>query len=386
MAPLLVPSFQPFKQLLETARTSPGKVVLRDFAANVSATAPQLLHAVVTFQEYFLNVLSLKTRAKLDAGEDVFICLLAPAGWEFVVAMLAIRVLGAAVCPLCESSLKAYACSLVWYWRAIKAPVLKAEEAEHLLTTSQASALLYSTALPASKAIAEFLFNSPNENLAHVQSVPIAAGPLTEDLPVFEVSTQEYSPSRAATLIFTSGTSGGRPKGVVHPLSSLTVEMNLFPPTTFAKPPVVLHRSPVHWSGGFSSVNHWLKEDVCTEYASSVWSEKWFWERVKEGDVKGVTGPPDMYAKLLKYWEESAEGKEGEREARQGVSVVPSFVTAGAPLSPDVARKWRALTGKGMVNAYATTETVIGFFTRDESLGPVSYIENLGFTESAYTA
>ena len=100
-----LPNRQPFNQLLESAKKDPTKIVIRDLATGVQTTRLQLLASVVDCRDKLRKLLNEKTVSKLDIGsEDVFICLLVEPGWDFVVAMLAIRALGVggAICPLCK--------------------------------------------------------------------------------------------------------------------------------------------------------------------------------------------------------------------------------------------------------------------------------------------
>ena len=101
--PRSFPPASPFLELIQRNERTPNKIILRDHSSGVEATAGQLLHSVSHFRD--------KLQAKLlhngiydgrNANDDKFIFLIAPPGWDYVVSMLTIFSLGAAMSAQCK--------------------------------------------------------------------------------------------------------------------------------------------------------------------------------------------------------------------------------------------------------------------------------------------
>jgi hypothetical protein len=98
-----LPSFSPFPELYEQATRNLEHAILYDYARLLSQTSAQLLLSVAHARNHLRESLDAEILSKLrSSDEDVFIFTLTPPGYEFVVYMLAILSLGAAICPLCE--------------------------------------------------------------------------------------------------------------------------------------------------------------------------------------------------------------------------------------------------------------------------------------------
>ncbi len=97
----VLPNFGLFTKLLRFANQS-TRIVVNDVNAQVSATHIQLLTDVLHVRNTLQASLKETTMRQLEQGVEVFITLLSPGGYEYVVAFLAIVALGAVVVPLCE--------------------------------------------------------------------------------------------------------------------------------------------------------------------------------------------------------------------------------------------------------------------------------------------
>ena len=98
------PPVSPFPELIKLADRSPEKIILRDHSLGVTVTAGQLLHSVSFLRDKLQA--SLLQNGMHDAGnanEDKFVFLLASPGLEYVVSMLTIFSLGAAMSAQCKS-------------------------------------------------------------------------------------------------------------------------------------------------------------------------------------------------------------------------------------------------------------------------------------------
>ena len=96
----ILPAFPLFTRLLTTANRKPTSIAVRDVNLKSESTYPQLLTDILSLRRSIGGVLNADTHRQLQNGEEVFIVVVAPGGYEFTVAVLAILALGAAVVPL----------------------------------------------------------------------------------------------------------------------------------------------------------------------------------------------------------------------------------------------------------------------------------------------
>lgn len=75
--------------------------MINDITNNYSATHIQLLTDVLHLRNVVYDALEDKVKEQLWRGEEVYINLLTPAGYEFAVGFLAILAVGAVIVPLC---------------------------------------------------------------------------------------------------------------------------------------------------------------------------------------------------------------------------------------------------------------------------------------------
>lgn len=96
----ILPNSPLFAKLLRYAHRRPQRVVVRDVNAGVEKTHVQLLTDVLALRRVIETTLSPSVRDSLKTGEDVYMSILAPGGYEYTVAFLAILAVGAAAVPL----------------------------------------------------------------------------------------------------------------------------------------------------------------------------------------------------------------------------------------------------------------------------------------------
>lgn len=91
-----------FERLLYNAQNI-HSVLIRDTATGTEATPAQFLRDIIFFQDRINTQLAANGVSAHDvAGHgDVYICILAPLSYEFLVAFYAVIALGAVVVPLC---------------------------------------------------------------------------------------------------------------------------------------------------------------------------------------------------------------------------------------------------------------------------------------------
>lgn len=91
-----------YTQLLRLAYDAPQRVIICDVNRGEEKSRIQLLTDVIELRETLRLSLSESARRDLERGETVFIAVLAPGGYEYVVALLGALALGASAVPISE--------------------------------------------------------------------------------------------------------------------------------------------------------------------------------------------------------------------------------------------------------------------------------------------
>lgn len=99
--PYILPNFTLFNRLLRLA-CKETKYVIKDVPHNINATHLQLITDVLSIRNHLLSNLSGEVLESLSRNKEVYINLLAPGGYEYVTAFLAIVAIGAVVVPICK--------------------------------------------------------------------------------------------------------------------------------------------------------------------------------------------------------------------------------------------------------------------------------------------
>lgn len=96
----VLPNWPIFHSFLRYAQRKPSPVAIRDVNAGIERTYHHLLSDILTLRKVLERQLSPSIRQDLIEDKEVFVGLLIPGGYEFVVGFFAILALGAAVVPL----------------------------------------------------------------------------------------------------------------------------------------------------------------------------------------------------------------------------------------------------------------------------------------------
>lgn len=99
IGPNIFPFFPLFPRLLGYAARETA-IVIKDIQNNYEASHIQLLTDALHVRNVLLETLDEVVKRQLWAGEEVFINLLTPAGYEFAVGFLAIIAVGGIIVPL----------------------------------------------------------------------------------------------------------------------------------------------------------------------------------------------------------------------------------------------------------------------------------------------
>lgn len=100
----IIPSSPLFSKLLLLARRK-NQISVRDATHGVEADHRRFLSDIIQFRNAILDMLGPTSKDRLCLGDEVYIALLGPAGYEYAVGFFAIVALGAAVVPICTHAL-----------------------------------------------------------------------------------------------------------------------------------------------------------------------------------------------------------------------------------------------------------------------------------------
>lgn len=101
--PNVLPNSPLFSKLLRHARRN--RIAIRDVNLEVVKSYGDLLADALAVKLILEGTLDAVSLERLQREEEVYIGILAPGGYEFVVALLAVLAIGAAAVPMSESSL-----------------------------------------------------------------------------------------------------------------------------------------------------------------------------------------------------------------------------------------------------------------------------------------
>ncbi len=257
-------------------------------------------------------------RADLDGAR---VALLAEAGREFVVALLACWHAGGMAVPL--------------------HPPLPDAELDYVLADAGASAIVASPAHVERASGPGRPARRPRRRRGHRRRVAGRAG-------------VALSADRPALMIHTSGTTG-RPKGVVHTHGSIAAQVDALLEAWGWRPDdrivLVLPLNHVH---GLMAVT------LCALAAGGVceapgrFDAAAVWDRFASGEVTLFMAVPTIYARLVAAWEQADDAT--RRAWSSGAAGLRLMVSGSAALPVSTLERWRELTGQVLLERYGMTE------------------------------
>lgn len=261
---LFFPPVSPFLELIQHEQQNPNKIILRDHASGKTATAGELLQRVSLLRDKLQGALLPNGMCNGEnSSDDKFIFLVAPPGLEYVVSMLTIFSLGAAMSAQCKQLLPRLEFIMLISNIAI---VIKPEDMLRLFKLAKPMALLYAPALTekveAIKVLCAENDSGVNPKLPFVEiqtSCPDSSTPHTYET---SIGTKNIS-AQNGTLFFTSGTSG-KQKGVVHSYQALLASARERIGTwKMTEKDVFLNQKPGNWMGGIFGIIPSLMSGAC---------------------------------------------------------------------------------------------------------------------------
>lgn len=282
----------------------------------------------------------------LSDGGEVYIGILAPGGYEYAVAILAVLALGAAAVPLTTA--------------------LPVEEAAYFVRKSRAAAVLTcSSAIDIGCALQKLITESDN---ASFRCIPIDPSLFTQPLSPSEImiSSDRYLDDNGpGVVIFTSGTTGP-PKGAVMRRAYVHDDaMSVAEHYSLTEDDVMLHVLPVHHATGvgitfFPS----LVSGSCIEFRSGGFDEVWMWERWREGArdsrrrLTFFSGVPTIYMRMRRYYQQklSKLPPAAQAEYVAGARQFRACLCGTSALPHPISQFWAELMQKKIVQRYGATE------------------------------
>jgi malonyl-CoA/methylmalonyl-CoA synthetase len=318
-----------FTRLLKLATEKKDEIIVDDHSQDVQFSYRQIVHGTSTL----LQKLQGLDKSTLKEPGKVYVAVLAPNGYEFIIAVLAVLAYGGVVVPMPTGALP--------------------EEAAYMLQQCNARFLLVS---PKQKdlgvriqdhfTIPTFTIDgqAPDEDL-----LPITSYTLNESMVV-----AEDCPS---IVFFTSGTTGP-PKGVLHARRTI----NKYARMAEAGPndELCLIPSGAFWSVYFTKVFQMLLSGVRIEIHNFGRNYNLIWEKLREQNItKTVLSPTFWYGMMHHFLEHLAQLPKPELEEYiNGVRYLRDACATGAMPSKKVKDFWKDLRdGRPLKVLYGSTET-----------------------------
>jgi malonyl-CoA/methylmalonyl-CoA synthetase len=297
-------------------------------------------------REVLQHALGAETVESIREGDEVYVAVLAAGGYQYVVAVLAVIALGAAVVPMTT--------------------VLPVEEAAYFVNKSQAAVVLASSdALDLGMGLEKHVTETSNTDF---RCIPIE--PSLDTVPLLStdiiISSDRYlDDNGAGVVIFTSGTTGP-PKGSVmrrsftHDFARQVAEHY-----GLSEDDVLLHCLPVHHATGIGIMLFPpLIAGTTIEFRSGGFDEVWMWDRWRDGAINPkrrltfFSGVPTIYMRMRRRYQQVLSKLPAERLAEYiaGARQFRAMLCGTSALPQPINDFWTELLQKRIVQRYGGTE------------------------------
>ncbi|OAP55195.1 hypothetical protein AYL99_10895 [Fonsecaea erecta] len=351
--PNVFPNFFLFGRLLRWAYR-PHLVAVKDITFGYTADYTQLLTDVLHLRNVLRQTLPGDVVQKIDRDEEVFINLLGPGGYEFVVGFFALMALGAVIVPI--------------------SPDLPTKEATYYAIKARSSAVLVAQrSVQLAKDLESAVRKQQNDGFCAIQITPhIMQKPL--DPSQIQISSDLYFDlNKSGLVIFTSGTSGPPKGGVKRRGFFYDVAASFSDQHGIKEGDMVLHVLPVHHATGVTvTLIPFLYCGGCIEFRSGGFNVEWTWERIRQGGLAFFSGVPTIYMRLMAYYEQRLLKLPPQHleEYVQGVNEIRALLCGTSALPRPLQQKWTKLRGgRAILTRYGGTEFGNAFTVTPRSEG-----------------
>ncbi|KAI4641130.1 hypothetical protein J4E93_008008 [Alternaria ventricosa] len=342
----VLPNSPLFSRLLRFANRRPARIAIDDVRLNMQKTYLELLSDVLALRERLLGTLTSATREALERREEVYIAIIAPGGYEYAIAVLAILALGAAVVPL--------------------TPALPVEEAVYFIEKSRAVLVLASSSnVSKCRDLETRIASMSNKSFQAVSIQPTTSNPTLYAGDIIISSDRTLDENAPAVVIFTSGTTGP-PKGAVMRRSFIfDCALEVADHYQLTEDDVALHVLPVHHATGVG-INFFpsLVAGSRIEFRSGGFDEEQTWERWKQGasDTKRrltvFSGVPTIYMRMRRYYQQRISKLPADEIAKYvaGARQFRACLCGTSALPQPLDDFWKDLMQKPILQRYGATE------------------------------
>lgn len=345
IGPNVFPCFFLFNRLVRLAHKE-HLIAIKDLTYGITADYAQLLTDVLHFRNVLREVLHPSAIKRIDRGEEVYVTLVGPAGYEFVVGFFALMALGAAIVPI--------------------SPDLPVKEASYFANKSRAVGIISANkSLNLAQELESLMQRTSKKTFKCVEIRPHILQPrLSPDQ--IQVSSDAYLDLNTTGLvIFTSGTTGP-PKGACKRRGFFhDVATGFADQYGLQEGDTVLHTLPVHHATGVTvTLIPFLQVGGCIEFRSGGFDVAWTWDRFRQGGLTYYSGVPTIYMRLMQYYEQKLS-KLPQSELQEYVHGIQGFralLCGTSALPRSLQHKWTTLRqGRPVLTRYGGTEFGNGF-------------------------
>ena len=301
---------------------------------------------VLALRETTKQTLGRDIQQRLRNGDEVYIAVLAPGGYEFAVAVLAILALGAAFVPL-----------------SVMIPM---EEAAYFVQKSKSVAVLSCTsALDLSRSLEDHIIASTDPTFKCIPIEPdlFAAESSPHDI---LISSDKYLDENGpGVVIFTSGTTG-TPKGsVMRRAFTYDFAFDVADHYELHEDDVILHVLPVHHATGIGIMFFpFLISGSCIEFRSGSFDESWLWERWRDGALDPTrritffSGVPTIFMRMRRHYQQALSKLSPTKIAEYiaGARQFRAVICGTSALPQPICEFWAELLQRRIVQRYGATE------------------------------
>ncbi|PKY04528.1 acetyl-CoA synthetase-like protein [Aspergillus campestris IBT 28561] len=324
-----------FRKLLRVAQEKPDPIIRNDLVLGRDLYGDQLLRDVRDMRTRLQPLLAEQVRGPGgNRDTDHYVGILAPTGYELVVAALAGLALGAAFVPI-RPDAPLDTIRAVVQRSPIHVVCLSSRYAHRAAAIGQAGGGL-------DHPVRTLLIGSQSAN----DRDPAAVARVHLD------ATLAIPETRPAAVYFTSG-STGPPKGVVHSRRLFARDVGGRGPTgTF------LSARPADGVGGSCVLLLAILHGVTCEILDWQAGPDVYWARLRQGGVTHLTNLTEVWDQMARYYREHLRGAPAaDREAfLQGARGLHVAAAQGGLAGPELVRFWAEEIGTPLTVMYGSTE------------------------------